>query len=162
MAGLAPPFSDLEIYSRFSFHFTPGQEADAEKKAVELFSNSPYSGKLESASLFQQSLAAHSAQLPNLLHAHFSNDFGSGHLTAIQTSPPSPKHVGADRLDQISALPLGSRIVVAPWSDRIEMLKSQPVRPLSAAEKMPFEVSPFFPFLKRLNGPEQAQAASQP
>ncbi len=161
-AGLAPPFSDLEIYSRFSFHFTPAQEGDAEKKALELFSNSPYSGKLESAGLFQQALAAHSAQLPNLLHARFSNDFGSGHLTAVPKQPNSRDHVASARLDQVSALPLGSRIVVDPWSDRIEMLKSQPVRPLSAAEKMPFEVSPFFPFLKRLNSQEQAQAASKP
>jgi hypothetical protein len=65
-------------------------------------------------------------------------------------------------VDQISALPLGSRIKVDPWSDRIEMLKSKPVPLLSASEKMPFEVSPFFPYLKRLDAHAQTQAGSQP
>lgn len=67
-----------------------------------------------------------------------------------------------DRVDQISALPLGSRIVVDPWSDRIEMLKSKPVRLESASEKMPFEVTPFFPHLKRLDGQEKPQPGTQP
>jgi hypothetical protein len=66
------------------------------------------------------------------------------------------------RLDQIPALPLGSRITVDPWSDRIEMLKSKPVRRVSASEKMPFEVSPFFPYLKRMDGHEKTQAGTQP
>ena len=55
-------------------------------------------------------------------------------------------------------MPLGSRIGLDPWSDRIEMLKSKPVRLESASEKMPFEVSPFFPYLKRLDGHKTAQA----
>jgi hypothetical protein len=54
-------------------------------------------------------------------------------------------------VEQIAALPLGSRILVDPWSDRIEMLKGKPIRLESASEKMPFEVSPFFPRLKRLD-----------
>jgi hypothetical protein len=58
-------------------------------------------------------------------------------------------------------LPLGSRIKLDPWSDRIEMMKSKPVTLLTASEKMPFEVSPFFPYLKRLEGREKAQAGTQ-
>jgi hypothetical protein len=56
-----------------------------------------------------------------------------------------------DQPDQIAALPLGSRIKVDPWSDRIEILKSKPPILLSASENRPFEVSPFFPYLKRLD-----------
>ena len=100
--------------------------------------------------------------MPNLLHGRFGNDFGSSHLVRMQAPDNPPKHLQMDRLDQISALPLGSRIAVDPWSDRIEMLKRQPVRPLSASEKMPFEVSPFFPYLKRMGGHEKTQAATQP
>src|SRR6266568_9040449 len=161
-SALTLPFSDLEIFSHFNFRFDPAQEAEADKKALELFSNSPYSGQLAKAGLFLEALGARSTQLPNLLHARFSNDFGSSHLVGLQPVPSSPQHRQLDRVDQISALPLGSRIVIDPWSDRIQMLKSQPVRPPSASEKMPFEVSPFFPYLKRLNGPEKAQAAKQP
>ncbi len=162
LSGLALPFSDLEIFTHLNFRFDPAEEADAEKKGLELFSKSPYKAQLASAGLFLEALQARSTQLPNLLHGRFSNDFGSSHLVGMQTLANLPKHLQMDRLDQIAALPLGSRIAVDPWSDRIEMLKRQPVRLLSASEKMPFEVSPFFPYLKRLDGHEKAQAGPQP
>jgi hypothetical protein len=99
-----------------------------------------------------QALDGSSARFPNLLHGRFSNDFRSSHLSGMQARIGAAKPVKADRLNQISALPIGSRIVVDPWSDRIEMLKSKPVRLASPAEKIPFEVTPFYPYLKRLDG----------
>ena len=163
-SGLTLPFSDLEVFAHFNFRFDPAKEADADKKGLELFSKSPYKDQLANAGLFLEALEARSPQLPNLLHGRFSNDFGSSHLVGMRALANFPKHLQMDRLDQIPALPLGSRITVDPWSDRIEMLKSKPVRPVSASEKMPFEVSPFFPYLKRLDGHghEKAQAGTQP
>ena len=38
------------------------------------------------------------------------------------------------------------------WSDRIEMVKTAPLAFTSPSEKMPFEVTPFFPFLKHFAG----------
>ena len=149
LSGLTLPFPDLEIFAHFNFRFDPAQEADADKKGLELFLKSPYRDQLGNAGLFLEALEARSTQLPNLLHGRLSNDFGSGHLVQMQALSHLPKHLQMDRLDQISALPLGSRIRVDPWSDRIEMLKIQPLRLLSPSEKMPFEVSPFFPYLKR-------------
>ena len=162
LSGHTAPFSDLDIYAHFNFHFDPAQEADADKKGLELFSNSPYKAQLANVGLFLEALEARSTQLPNLLHGRFSNDVGSSHLIQMQALAQIPKHLQMDRLDQTAALPLGSRIAVDPWSDRIEMLKHQPVLPLSLAEKMPFGVSPFFPYLKRLNGNEKAQARIEP
>ena len=162
LSGHTVPFSDLEIFTHFDFHFDPAQEADADKKGQEIFSNSPYEAQLANVGLFLEALEARSAQLPNLLRGRFSNDFGSSHLVQMQAIAKLPKRLQMDRLDQTAALPLGSRIAVDPWSDRIEMLKRQPVRPLWAAEKMPLEVSPFFPYLKRLDGNEKAQAGSLP
>ena len=162
LSGLTLPFSDLEIFANVNFHFDPAQEADADKKGLELLSKSPYKDQLANAGLFLKTLKARSPQLPNLLHGRFSNDFGSSHLVGMQALANSEKHLQMDRVDQISALPLGSRIVVDPWSDRIEMLKSKPVRLESASEKMPFEVSPFFPHLKRLDGQEKGPAGTQP
>ncbi len=162
LSGLTLPFPDVEIFVHFNFRFDPAEEADADKKGLELFSKSPYQAQIANAGLFLEALKACSRQLPNLLHGRFSNDFGNSHLVGMQALANFPKHLQMDRLDQISALPLGSRITVDPWSDRIEMLKSQPVRPRSASEKMPFEVSPFFPYLKRLDGHEKAQAGTQP
>jgi hypothetical protein len=152
LSGLTVPFSDRQIFAKLKFHFDPAQEADADKKGLELFSKSPYKDQLANAGLFLKALQARSPQLPNLLHGRFSNDFGSSHLVGMPALANTGKNLQMDRVDQIAALPLGSRIVVDPWSDRIAMLKSKPIRLDSASEKIPFEVSPFFPHLKRLEG----------
>ncbi len=156
LSGLTLPFSDLQIFNNLNFHFDPAQEAAADKKGLELFSKSPYKDQLADAGLFLKALESRSPQLPNLLHGRFSNDFGSSHLVGMQALANSGKPLQMDRVDQIAALPLGSRIAVDPWSDRIEMLKSKPVRPESAAEKMPFEVTAFYPHLKRLDAAPEA------
>jgi hypothetical protein len=162
LSGIAVPFSDREIFTHMNFRFDPAEEADADKKGLELFSKSPYKGQLANVELFLEALEARSSQLPNLLHGRFSNDFGSSHLIGMQALAGVAKHLQMNRLDQTAALPLGSRIAVDPWSDRIAMVKRQPVRPMSASEKMPLEVSPFFPYLKRLDGREKVQAQTQP
>jgi hypothetical protein len=148
------PFSDLEIFNKLDFHFDAQREAEADKSGQELFSKSPYSDKVANVALFLQALEARSPQLPNLLHARFSNDFGSSHLVGMQAFAKAPKRLKMDQADQIAALPLGSRIKVDPWSDKIEMMKNKLPPPETAAEKRPFEVSPFFPYLKRLEEPK--------
>ena len=162
LSGMNLPFSDLEMFTHFNFRFSPGEEADADQKGTELFLKSPYKDQLANAGLFLEALGARSTRLPNLLRGRFSNDFGSSHLVRMQALARLPQHLQMDRLDQVSALPLGSRIRVDPWSDRIGMNKIKPVRPESASEKMPFEVSPFFPYLKRLDGRETARTGAQP
>ena len=54
------------------------------------------------------------------------------------------------RIDQIAALPLGSRVKLDPWSNRLEMMKTRPRRPSFSAGKDAFEVTPFFPYLTRV------------
>ena len=152
LKGIAWPSPDSQLFAALDFHFDRTQEEGANKKAMELFSKSPYKDQLVNVGRFMQALDASSARFPNLLHGHFSNDFRSSHLSGMHALIDSPKPAAKiDRLNQISALPIGSRIVVDPWSDRIEMLKSKPVRLTSPAEKIPFEVTPFYPHLKRLD-----------
>lgn len=157
LSALALPFSDLEIFSHLDFHFKPEQEAEADKKGLELFGKSPYKDQMANAGLFLAVLEARSARLPNLLRGRFSNDFGSSHLVGMQ-GLGSAGQLQTNRLDQMGALPLGSRIGVNPWSDQIELLKSKPVQLESAAEKMPFEVTPFFLHLKRLEDERKTQS----
>ena len=38
---------------------------------------------------------------------------------------------------------------VDAWSNRLELIKAKPIALNSPGEKMPFEVTPFFPFLVR-------------
>ena len=61
----------------------------------------------------------------------------------------------------IAALPLGGRIKLDPWSDELQMIRSQPVGSIKEREKMPFEVTPFLPYLTRQGeiGPVRSQTA---
>ena len=79
--------------------------------------------------------------------------------TLMTTSPAfDPK-----KMDQIAALPLGGRVRVDPWSNRLELIKTKPVALNSPGEKMPFEVTPFFPFLTRFStGSQPAAMATAP
>ncbi len=162
LSSFSVAFSDLETFNHFNFRFDAAAEAAADKKGLELFAKSPYKDQLANALLFLEALDARSAQLPNLLHGRFSNDFESSHLVGMQTLTGTPKPLQMDRLDQVAALPLGSRIKLDPWSDRIEMMKSKPMTLLSASDKMSFEVSPFFPYLKRLDEHQETQVVTPP
>ena len=69
-------------------------------------------------------------------------------MAQLATSAPA---LDWNKLDQIAALPLGGRVKLNPWDDKVEMVKAQPVAITSARDKMPFEVTPFFPRLARYN-----------
>jgi hypothetical protein len=49
----------------------------------------------------------------------------------------------------IAALPIGGRIKLDPWNDTLSLIKSKPVGTVAEREKMPFEVTPFMPYLTR-------------
>ena len=55
-----------------------------------------------------------------------------------------------NQLEQIAALPLGSRVKVDPWRDQITLVKTRPLELLSPREKLPFEITPFYLYLTRL------------
>jgi len=50
---------------------------------------------------------------------------------------------------KIAALPIGGRVKMDPWNDKLEMIKSKPIGTIAEREKMPFEVTPFMPYLTR-------------
>ncbi|MGA8767868.1 MAG: hypothetical protein WB559_12690 [Candidatus Acidiferrales bacterium] len=140
--------STVEALNHFSFRDTPADIQAANQKAVELLKNSPYKEKLGPATLFLKQLDAESKQLPALINPHLGNGVSLG--SALAASGPA---LQPDKIDQISALPIGARVKLDPWSDRLELLKAKPVALLSAREKMPFEVTPFMPFLTRYQKP---------
>ncbi len=139
-----------EALSRFSFKATPAEVDMANKKAIDLLKHSPYADKLGTAALFLKQLSADSQALPALISARLGNGVQlSSALVAL--GPP----LQADKLDQIAALPIGGRVKVDPWSDRVELLRAKAVALHSAREKMPFEVTPFLPFLTRYHEPKK-------
>ena len=149
--------STVEALGHFSFKDTPEDTQRAGAKAVELLKNSPYKDKLGSAGLFLKQLAAQEKALPALINPHIGNRvFISDQL--LGTGPA----LAPDKPDQIAALPIGARLKLDPWSDRVDLLKAKPVALLSAREKMPFEVTPFEPFLTRYEKPGASADQSKP
>src|SRR5260370_1283986 len=145
-------FSDESTYQNFGFRHNPEEETPADAKAIELLKNSPYPQKLGSGGLYLKQLAARSTVLSALLTPHLGNSFADNkgniiRLAALMTSAPN---LDDTKLDQIAALPLGGRIKLDPWGDHVEMVKAAPVAITSIRDKMPFEVTPFFPRLARL------------
>jgi hypothetical protein len=144
-------FTDESTYRNFGFRHVPEEEAAADKKAMEMLKNSPYSQKLDTAGLFLKELSARSPALSALLTAHLGNSFvdskgGIERMAPLMNSAPA---LDANKLDQITALPLGGRVKLNPWDDHVELIKTTPVAITSARDKMPFEVTPFFPRLTR-------------
>jgi hypothetical protein len=125
-------------------------EEAADKKAIELLNNSPYKDKLASAGLFLRQIQDRAQVLPNLIRPHFGNALASKNTTRLATvATAAPKL--ENKVDQIAALSLGARVNLNPWSNQIEMMSSKPVPLLSPADKMPLEVTPFFPYLTRMS-----------
>ncbi len=143
-------FSDDATYKNLGFKHIPEEEAAADKKAIEMLKASPYAQKLESAGLFIRALQARAPQLSALLQAHLGNNIAeNGTVTRMAQLGTSAPALDWNKLDQIAALPLGGRVKLNPWDDKVEIVKAQPVAITSARDKMPFEVTPFFPRLTR-------------
>ncbi|MGC2611733.1 MAG: M48 family metalloprotease, partial [Candidatus Sulfotelmatobacter sp.] len=144
-------FPDEDSFERMDFKHSDREEEAADTKALELLKNSPYKDKLGSAGLFLKSLQEHAPDLPNLIRPHLGDGFAQGKDVRMSALLASAPELDAKRTDQIAALPLGGRIKLDPWSDQVELEKAKPVALASAREKMPFEITPFFPYLTRLS-----------
>jgi len=149
-------FADDKTYVNMGFRHSPAEETAADAKAMELLKNSPYGQKLDTASLFFKQLSARASQLQALLTTHLGNSFSDekGRLIRLGALTSSGPALDIKKLDQIAALPIGGRIKLNPWDDKIELTKSAPVAIVTARDKMPLEVTPFYPHLTRMNAVE--------
>jgi hypothetical protein len=143
-------FPDERTFERMDFARDRGEEEAADKKAIELLNNSPYKDKLNNAGLFLKAVQVHAPQLKNLIRAHLGESLLNGDATRMSSLMTASPQYDPKKTDQVAALPLGGRVKVDPWNNRLELIKTKPVAVTTAAEKMPFEVTPFFPFLTRL------------
>jgi peptidase M48-like protein len=150
-------FPDQETFERMDFSRSASDEDAADKKALELLTNSPYKDKLANAGLFLKALQERAPQLKHLISPHLGNSLANGKSLRMSALLNSAPKLDVRKTDQIAALPLGGRIKLDPWSNHIELSKTKPVALLSPQEKMPFEVTPFFPYLIRLSsaGPDK-------
>jgi Peptidase family M48 len=155
---------DADLLRRLQLARPDDEVAVAGVKAVEMLSASPYSAKLANAGLFLKALGARSAQLPNLIRANLGNQFGGGAGRArLDTLAEKAPELQQDKLEQIAALPLGSRVKLNPWDNQISLVKTQAVSLLSVRDKLPFEITPFMILLTRAKVPgEEAPAPTAP
>ena len=153
-------FSDENTFKTFTFKRSTKDEDDADKKALELLANSPYKDKLGNAGLFLKALQSRAPELKNLIDARLGDGLVAGKTLRMSTLLNSAPELDERKKDQIAALPLGGRVRVDPWSNQTELAKTKPVALVSAREKMPFEVTPVFPYLTRLTTMNTEKVAS--
>jgi hypothetical protein len=135
---------DKDTFRHFGFARTPDEEHQANAKAIQILNNSPYKNQLGNAGLFLQALDAREKEIPNLISGHLGNRVPQ--ISDLKSTTP----VDAKQNPQkIAALPLGGRVKIDPWGDQLNLIKSKPVGTVAEREKMPFEVTPFMPYLTR-------------
>jgi hypothetical protein len=149
-------FDEKDTFRHFGFARTQAEEEAANVKANELLKNSPYKDQLTTAKLFIDALDNRQKDIPNLISPHLGDRVPANVTvvamgTSAPTSTPTASVTAAadSKTPQIVALPLGGRIKMDPWSDKLEMLKAKPVGTVAEREKMPFEVTPFMLYLTR-------------
>ncbi len=146
-------FPDEKTFQKVTVNRSDYDEQQADQKAVALLKNSPYADKLASAALFLRELLDRSDELSALTTPHFGNRIvKKDELARFQALLQSAPQLQATNVQQIAALPLGSRIKVDPWDDHIDMKPMRPVPLYSARDKMPLEVTPVFLHLARFSG----------
>jgi hypothetical protein len=143
-------FPDETTIEKIRVSRTPTEEKEADAKALQLLQNSPYKDKLSSVGLFFAAMQAEAPQLPHLVKGEFGNPLSTSEngvrMANLASAAPA---LQVRDVKQIAALPLGGRIKLDPWSDQLTIQKTHAVRLMSASEKMPFQLTPMFPYLTR-------------
>jgi hypothetical protein len=135
---------DKETFRHFGFQRTKDEENAANAKAIQLLSKSPYKDQLGNAGLFLSALDSRAKEIPNLASPHLGNRVPV--VGDLKSSTPVDQKANPQ---MIAALPIGGRIKLDPWNDTLSLIKSKPVGTVAEREKMPFEVTPFMPYLTR-------------
>ena len=135
---------DKETFRHFGFARTPDEEKAANAKAIQLLNNSPYKDKLGNAGLFLTALTTREKEIPNLISPHLGDRVPV--IGDLKSSMPVDQKQNPQ---MITALPIGGRVKLDPWNDKLELTKSKPVGTIAEREKMPFEITPFMPYLTR-------------
>ncbi len=136
---------DKDTFRHFGFGRTPAEEDAANAEASKLLANSPYKNQLGNAALFLAALQTRQKEIPNLISAHLGDRVPA--IADLKSATPADP---TKNPQMVAALPIGGRVKLDPWNDKLELIKSKPVAGIVAErEKMPFEVTPFMPYLTR-------------
>jgi hypothetical protein len=140
-------FDEKETFHHFGFARNAEEEEAANKKGAELLKKSPYRDQSGSAQAFFQALQERGKEIPNLISPHLGDSIPGTSTIAVAVTSQQPTTKSA--ANTVAALPLGGRIIVQPWDDRLMLRKLEPEGSVAEYEKMPFEVAPFLVYLTR-------------
>jgi hypothetical protein len=152
-------FSDIlrltptEALKKLSFVDKPEEAKRNSERALELLKKSPYGSKLANVGLFLSQLQSQRPALKELISARLGNQVYFT-FQLLQMSPP----LAPSSLQQLGALPMGSRIKINSWNDSVTLMETHQMGTLSPREKIPFEVTPINLHLTRY---VEAPAATQ-
>jgi hypothetical protein len=154
-------FDDEKIVEHFKLARSEKEEDAANARAIEILQKSPYKDKLAEAGLFLKALGSEADRLPSLTHPLFGDKLVAGDdVTRMAALMDTAPQLQTTRVDQIAALPLGSRTKLDPWTDELDMIAMHNVPLVSAKEKMPFQITPVFLHLTYITS-QQDQVASK-
>jgi len=141
--------SDEQLLANMDFTRSQHDEEAADAKGIEFLQNSPYKDNLGQAGLFLRAAIEVAPHVPHMFGAHMGNGLTEGNkmirMSALTNTAPQLK---ARSVDQISALPLGSRLQVNAWDGSVAFTDRKAVPLVDAGEKMPFRVTPLIPHLR--------------
>jgi hypothetical protein len=142
---------DRNAFRHFYIARTPAEEQAASAKGFQFLNNSPYGNQLGNAGLFLAALQSRQREVPNLISAHLGDLVRM--IADLKTAAPADAKPNPQML---AALPIGGRVKLDPWFDKLDLIKSKPIGSIAEHEKMQFGVTPFMPYLTRF-GTEAAK-----
>src|SRR5208337_4436925 len=156
-------FTDENLLDKLDVARSSVDEAAADTKGIAFLENSPYKDNLNQAGLFLRAAEVAAPHSPHLFGAHLGNGMTEGKLKMVRMSALTK---GAPTLrlrsvDQIAALPLGSRVQVNAWDGSCSLTTRRPVALVDASEKMPFRLAPVIPYLKFYSAPLKPEATAK-
>lgn len=136
-------------------------EDAADAKGMEFLKNSPYKNNLGQAGLFLRAAAIAAPNVPHLFGAHLGNGLTEGGaLVRMATLTNSAPQLSTQSLDQIAALPMGSRVQVNAWDGTVAFTKRKAVPLADVSEKLPFRVTPVIPYLHEYDESQKNEMSS--
>lgn len=135
-----------ELLKTLKVRRDPREEAAADAKVLEMLKKSPYQDKLADAGLFLRIIAARARQLPNLIQPHLGDHIvEGGQMMRLADLMQRSPELAPERLDRVPALSLGARLVLNPWTGRLELARSAAMAVNSMREKVSLIVTPLTP-----------------
>jgi hypothetical protein len=154
--------SDERLLANLDLARDRQDEVAADAKGIEFLKNSPYQDKLGQAGLFLRAAADAVPHVPHMFGAHLGNGLIEGNnlirMSALIRAAPA---LAPKKVDQIAALPLGSRVQVNAWDGTVAFTDRKAVPLADASEKLSFRVTPVIPYLRAYEQPSKVDVSAR-